>query len=215
MTVPAIFPSLTRDEVFRLETPRLWLRWPTMADAQSLRHWVGKPDVATMTSSFPVGISVNQLHERIAEVRAANADGCALGFVLTHQGDDDSAIGMVGVSLRANGALALGYHLHPALWGQGLMTEAVKRLVNAAFALTPELDDIEASVRPDNIGSRRVLEKCGFASVGLGELLSPHYGRVAVKRYVRLRSEPSPLALAAARHAPTAPPLGFQLCGLV
>ena len=28
-----MFPDLTRDDVFRLETRRLWLRWPRAADA--------------------------------------------------------------------------------------------------------------------------------------------------------------------------------------
>ena len=31
-----MFPELTRDDVFRLETRRLWLRWPRMADANAI-----------------------------------------------------------------------------------------------------------------------------------------------------------------------------------
>ncbi len=28
-----MFPDLTRDDVFRIETKRLWLRWPRIQDA--------------------------------------------------------------------------------------------------------------------------------------------------------------------------------------
>ena len=31
-----MFPDLTRDDVFRLETRRLWLRWPRLADVQAI-----------------------------------------------------------------------------------------------------------------------------------------------------------------------------------
>ena len=119
MTSHAIFPSLTRDEVFRLETPRLWLRWPTLADAATLKHWVGKPEVATMTSTFSVDMSCEAIQQKIREMRVANCEGRALGFVMVPQGDDDTPIGMIGVAGQPDGPPELGYHLHPALWGQG------------------------------------------------------------------------------------------------
>jgi RimJ/RimL family protein N-acetyltransferase len=214
MTAPAIFPSLTRDEVFRLETPRLWLRWPTVADAMALRHWVGKPEVATMTSTFEVGMPLEKIREKVMRMRARNSAGRSLGFVMVPQGDDDTPIGMVGVGATADGAMELGYHLNPALWGQGLMTEAVERVAGTVFALS-RVATIDAYVRPENVGSRRVLEKCDFISVGTTEHTSPIYGTYAVKRYTQKRSAPSPFVTAAARHAPLATPLGFQLCGLV
>ena len=32
-----MFPEITRDDIFRLETERLWLRWPRAADARGDR----------------------------------------------------------------------------------------------------------------------------------------------------------------------------------
>ena len=32
-----MFPDYFRDDVFRLETQRLWLRWPTAADAPTIQ----------------------------------------------------------------------------------------------------------------------------------------------------------------------------------
>ena len=37
-----MFPEITRDEVFRIETPRLWLRWPGLADASTLAAVMAK-----------------------------------------------------------------------------------------------------------------------------------------------------------------------------
>lgn len=34
-----MFPEITRDEVFRIETRRLWLRWPTFADVNDLAEF--------------------------------------------------------------------------------------------------------------------------------------------------------------------------------
>ena len=31
-----MFPEITHDDVFRLETERLWLRWPRLSDAEGI-----------------------------------------------------------------------------------------------------------------------------------------------------------------------------------
>ena len=58
----------------------------------------------------------------------------------------------------------LGYDLHPDAWGRGIATEAARAVVADAFGRL-RLDRLVAVVRPDNIGSRRVLEKSGFHAV--------------------------------------------------
>ena len=35
-----MFPDLARDDVFRLETSRLWLRWPRMGDAAAIERFL-------------------------------------------------------------------------------------------------------------------------------------------------------------------------------
>ena len=41
-----MFPDLARDDVFRLETARLWLRWPRAADAAALHRFCSMWEVA-------------------------------------------------------------------------------------------------------------------------------------------------------------------------
>ena len=48
-----MFPELARDDVFRLETQRLWLRWPRESDVPALTALAGDWDVAQMTATMP------------------------------------------------------------------------------------------------------------------------------------------------------------------
>ncbi len=209
-----MFPILTRDDVFRIETQRLWLRWPRIEDACSMAAWAGRPEVATMTSTFEVGISESAVAARLVLQRASNATGQALGFTIVAQGADAQAIGLIGVSLKADGTLELGYHLDPASWNRGLMTEAVRGLAVQVFDLTAACK-IVASTRPDNHGSIKVLAKAGFKSTGGGEHESPVYGRYMVRHFALPRARPSPLLQAQKRFGATEPTLAHDLVGLV
>ena len=48
-----MFPDLTRDDVFRIETKRLWLRWPRVQDAAAIERLAGDKEVAEMTANIP------------------------------------------------------------------------------------------------------------------------------------------------------------------
>ena len=47
-----MFPELTRDDVFRLETRRLWLRWPRMADANAILRLAGSHSFEGQTTTL-------------------------------------------------------------------------------------------------------------------------------------------------------------------
>ena len=58
----------------------------------------------------------------------------------------------------------VGYFFHPSTWGQGYATElTVACTVLADHVLT--LPEVSAFAHPENIGSRRILEKAGFQVV--------------------------------------------------
>jgi len=59
----------------------------------------------------------------------------------------------------------IGYELARTWWNRGFMTEAVSAMLKFGFE-TIGLHSIEAGIHPDNIGSRRVLEKLGFVREG-------------------------------------------------
>jgi RimJ/RimL family protein N-acetyltransferase len=59
----------------------------------------------------------------------------------------------------------LGYWLGEPYWGKGIMTEAVKALLEAAFA-TGFYPVVRARALQSNAASVHVLEKAGFRNVG-------------------------------------------------
>ncbi|KMO18250.1 GCN5 family acetyltransferase [Methylobacterium indicum] len=173
-----MFPDLTRDDVFRLETRRLWLRWARQADAQALVRFAGEKAVAGMTARIPHPLDPPSVDNFILESRRANADGRALVMAITPRRHPAQAIGIVSIEPDPEGgAPHLGYWLGTPHWGQGLATEAARAMIDAFFAYT-EGDELSSSARVVNPASRRVLEKCGFASVGSGLQAFPARGGV-------------------------------------
>ncbi len=181
-----MFPDLTRDDVFRLETRRLWLRWPRQADAQAIVRLAGEKTVADMTATIPHPYPPSEAEHFVLRTRRANADGAGLTLAITPKGKPGCLIGMVGIgpSLE-DGAPHLGYWLGQPYWGQGFATEAARALIDAFFAYT-EHAELTSSTRVVNPASRRVLEKCGFAFTGSGLMAFPARGGVLPVDHFRL-----------------------------
>ncbi len=195
------FPSLTRDEVFRIETRRLWLRWPRLESAAAMAEWNGLPEVATQTSTLKVGLSASEMSERIETKRAENCAGSGIHFVMVRKSAHAQPIGMIGVGFTPAGDIELGYHLDPAFRGQGFATEAARALCAQVFELTAATE-IVAAAWPDNVGSVRVLERCGFKQSGKGIRESSISGQRPVVKFTLARSRPSALLAAQLRFHP-------------
>lgn len=181
-----MFPDLFRDDVFTLETRRLFLRWPKAMDAAQLAEIIGEKVVAQETATFPHPFSLKNAEERILKGRSLNLSGKGVSLVLAHRKDPARVAGLVGIAAMPNenpADLGMGYLLARPLWGQGLMTEAVQALIDAAF-LYSDVGSISASVRVTNPASRRVLERCGFQYAGSGMAARPAWGdTVSVDHY--------------------------------
>jgi RimJ/RimL family protein N-acetyltransferase len=74
---------------------------------------------------------------------------------------EDGVAGNVGAWTR-DGRRMIGYWLGRAHWGRGLATAALSELI----ALHEPARPLYAEVVVANVGSVRVLEKCGFVPVG-------------------------------------------------
>lgn len=163
-----MFPDLTRDDVFRLETRRLWLRWPRLADAQAIVRLAGEKAVADMTASVPYPYPPEAAGRFVFETRQANADGRGLAMAITPRAKPNALIGVVSIGAGAEERRPqLGLWLGIPHWGQGIATEAARALIDAFFAYT-EQAEVAASARVINPAARRVLEKCGFTHQGAG-----------------------------------------------
>ena len=77
-----MFPEIFRDDVFRLETQRLWLRWPTARDEPAIERHAGDIVIAEMTSRIPHPYPKGAAARFIYDARVGNAQGTRLTFVL-------------------------------------------------------------------------------------------------------------------------------------
>ncbi len=172
-----MFPDLLCDDVFRLETNRLWLRWPRAADAAQIARLAGDRDVATKTARIPHPYPEGAAAEFILTSRSANARGesLTLTLALTKKRQPGELIGCISLTPKDDGALELGYWLGQPYWGRGLMSEAAAEMVDLGFRWT-DIDEMQASALPDNPASLRVLEKAGFAACGRGTCDAPARG---------------------------------------
>lgn len=80
----------------------------------------------------------------------------------------DRLIGSCGFNYwsRDHHRAEISYDLANEYWGKGIITEAVKK-VSAFGFFKMNLNRIEATVIPDNVGSIRVLEKTGYQKEGV------------------------------------------------
>ena len=83
--------------------------------------------------------------------------------------DDDALVGGVTLSNIRRGVAqtaSLGYWAGQMHAGNGYITAAVRAVVRYAFE-DLDLHRVEAACQPDNLASRRVLEKCSFTHEGV------------------------------------------------
>ena len=162
-----MFPDISRDDIFRLETERLWLRWLRAADASAIAAFAGLADVARMTASIPHPYPPGEAERFILQARASTAGGDALVLAATTKAKGRSVVGLVSAQVEEPGEVEFGYTIGPAYAGRGYATEMVAAMIDAVFNLT-EARALVANSRTINPASRRVLEKCGFVFTGTG-----------------------------------------------
>jgi ribosomal-protein-alanine N-acetyltransferase len=96
--------------------------------------------------------------------------GQALRWWLIGADRRDAVIGNVHLSAIVRGAFQschLGYTIDARHEGQGLMTEALSAVVEAAFAPAINLHRLQAAVQPSNLRSLALLARLGFSEDGL------------------------------------------------
>ncbi len=183
-----MFPELTRDDVFRIETPRLWLRWARLSDAVAIHSVMNVKQVAEMTATWPYPLAESDVERRIFDMRKFNALGNGLQVVMTLKSEPDEIIGILGGHFNSGKAFNIGYALDVEHHGQGYATEALQALMDTVFVLSNAVK-VTASVRIFNEASRRVLIKSGFHENGAGlETMPARGGKMLSDKYVLTRA---------------------------
>ena len=137
-----------------LKTARLALRAPSHSDVPAMVALAGDRRVAENTARIPHPYTAADAAGLLASI---NQTGGETVFAIELDG---ALIGMCGLDPRRDGA-ELGYWLGVPFWGYGYGTEAVRGLIDYAFAKLGH-EVLSSGARVSNPASRRVLEKCGF-----------------------------------------------------
>ncbi len=159
-----MFPDISCDDIFRLETERLWMRWLRASDAAAVKAMCSLADVAQMTASIPHPYPSGEAERFILRAREETAGGRALVLALTLKNKARTFVGVVSAQWVDRAEVEVGYIIAPPQVGVGYATEATATLVDAVFDLT-QARALTANTRVINPASRKVLEKCGFKHV--------------------------------------------------
>lgn len=173
----------------QLETSRLLLRRMRLDDAEDLFAYASDPAV-TRTMTWDTHLSIDDSRAFLAGVVEGYERGDHAGWGIEHR-DSGKFIGTIGfIEIRQGGYVGeVGYVLNRHYWGQGLMTEALKAVIDFGFRHM-ELRRIEAAARVTNVGSYRVMEKAGMQFEGIMRDARYNKGRMeTVRLYAIIRSD--------------------------
>ena len=149
------------------ETERLGLRELTVDDAEHVFGFFSDPEVM----QFYDCEAFTKVEEAKALIRRfcqwfANENGFRLGIALKSEPQIViGTCGLFGWHKQARQA-TLGYELSRSYWRRGLMTEAVRALLDHAFH-NLELNRVRATVVTANVASAKLLEGLSFQKEGL------------------------------------------------
>lgn len=172
-----------------LTTERLRLRALKLDDAPVMVALFSDPRMMKYLNDPPTE-TVEQAVILIDWLNSMFTDRSAIPWGITLHGDD-TLIGTCEVYSwdRANRHVDIGYNLLPAYWGQGIVTEAVHAMLRWSFEHL-DVHRVQADCTDGNIGSERVLLKCGFRIEGIWrESTWEHERFVDIKQFGLLRRE--------------------------
>jgi RimJ/RimL family protein N-acetyltransferase len=130
-----------------------------MSDLDSLVKYANNPNIArNMTDKFP--FPYTKEHGK-AFIEFATQDNPIHIFAIEVNGE---AVGGIGIHPKEDihrKNAELGYWLAEPFWNRGIMSNAIKQIVDFGFETYP-VERIYAMVFSTNIGSQKILEKNNF-----------------------------------------------------
>lgn len=173
----------------QLETERLILRKLTPDDASDVFAYASDPEV----TKYLLWNTHRTISDSLAFISAALARyqtgaPAPWGVVLKDEGKIIGTCDYISCNDTHRRA-EIGYALARPCWGRGIMTEAVRKILDYGFRVK-NFNRIQAMCDVPNIGSARVMEKAGMIYEGiLREYMIQHDSARSVKVYSILKGE--------------------------
>jgi ribosomal-protein-alanine N-acetyltransferase len=151
-------------DVTVLETGRLFLRHFESGDVEAYQALVTDPEVM---QHIPPRRALDTTETgRWVESFAAHVDKHGFGVWILFDRATGEFVGHGGLQRLPTGEVEVIYAIVRARWGEGLATELALASLNYGFE-TLGLDTIIGLAYPENVASRRVLEKAGMRFTGI------------------------------------------------
>ena len=149
-----------------LETERLVLRRMRLEDASDLFEYASDPEVSLYTTWYPHQ-SIDDSREFLTRILSLYENTQLADWGIVHKADA-KFIGTCGFADWSpyHSRAEIGYAMSRKYWGQGLMTEAARRVIDFGFE-NMQLNRVDARCMIENIGSARVMEKSGMTYEGI------------------------------------------------
>ena len=172
-----------------LETPRLRIRRMTMQDAADIYGYSRDPEVARhVLWDAHRSIGDSRAYLRYMLRRYRQRDPASWGIEWKETGEIIGTIGFMWIQ-SDNSAAEVGYSLARNYWNRGIMTEALKAVIDYGFGRL-NLNRIEAQHETTNPASGAVMRKCGMVHEGTLRQRLYNKGRyVDVELYAILRKD--------------------------
>lgn len=151
----------------RLETPQLILRRFTLDDAEAMyKNWTSDSEV-TKYLTWPAHPSVNITKVLLGSWVASYEKMDNYQWAIVPKDNGDEPIGSIAaVQVKDDlGIIHIGYCMGRAWWHQGIMSEALKALIDFFFDQV-DANRIESRHDPRNPHSGMVMKKCGMRYEG-------------------------------------------------
>lgn len=148
-----------------LTTKRLILREITMDDTEKIFHLFNSLETTDLFSP-PKFDCIEDAKNFIAKSKKGYFRKWFIDWWITLK-DNNLIIGSIRLGpFEMESKATIGYFISGEYNGKGIMTEAIRVVVNFAFEVLG-LHRIEATDHPENHASSRILEKLGFKKEGL------------------------------------------------
>lgn len=172
-----------------LETERLILRKITRDDVEAIFSYGSKDEVTKyVTWDTHKTLADSEGFVNFALQQYEKKQIAPWGIELKENDKFIGTIDFVHWLIRHKSA-EIGYVLAPEYWGKGIVTEAAREVIAFGFN-NMDLVRIQARCMVENIGSQRVMEKCGMSYEGtLRKNMFVKGKHVDLKMYSILREE--------------------------
>ena len=149
-------PLRMRDATAWMDSRRRNVDW--------LRPWEATPPGGPSMFGLSAAVFTTMTRRLRADARA----GKALPFVILVDGQFAGQLNVAGVVRGSMDSAHIGYWVDERVAGRGVMPTAVALVVDHCFGPVG-LHRIEVNIRPENVASRRVVEKLAFREEGVRE----------------------------------------------